>query len=76
MKPNSGSRSTRKAAHTVALPYPREAVRADAKLAFVALEITTLFAAEASAAGNNHSCHPAGHPWQDEGSGERCCAGP
>ena len=52
----------------------REVVRRGVKLAFMAPVISTFFAADAQAAGSNHSCYPTGQACNGA-SEEGCCDG-
>lgn len=54
----------------------RDILREGLKVAFVAPVVTTFFARDALAAGSNHSCYPALHECEQNGSSaEPCCDG-
>ena len=52
----------------------RDVVRRGMKLAFMAPVVSTFFAADAQAAGSNHSCYPTGQACNGT-SAEFCCDG-
>jgi hypothetical protein len=54
-------------------PARRDVIKAAAKLPFIAPLITTFTAADALAAGSNHSCYELGHRCNQ--ANEPCCPG-